>query len=143
MGTFAALAGMGMFAILIMVVGSVLLGGLLLCLAFRMVVGYMPSYVKALGAVLLTMVGTWIVSWVLRMVLPGGLGGFLSMVVNLLIGGAVVNYLLLALDGRQIGYGKAILVQLLYLVMFILLVVLVGFVLAIFFGSMFAAAASH
>ncbi|WP_158880372.1 hypothetical protein [Rhodanobacter sp. L36] len=139
MNTLGLLAGMGLFAMLIMFVVSILVGGLVLCLAFRMVVGFMPSYLRALGAVLLTLVIGFVVSFVLRMVLPMGLSGFLSLVVNLLVGGAVINYLLPAQDGQQIGYGKAVLVQLINLVIFILLAVIIGVLFAIFFGSMLAA----
>lgn len=132
MGMFAALAGMGIFAIVMMVVVGVVLGALVLCLAYRMVVGFMPSYVRALCAVVIGM----LVSFLLRLVLPAGWGGVLSLVVNLLVGGAVINYLMPAQDGQQIGFGKGVLVQLVYLLMFIVLMVVLGFVLAIFFGSM-------
>ena len=49
--TFAALAGMGLFAILIMIVVGIALGALVLAVSFRLVVGFMPSYLRALGAV--------------------------------------------------------------------------------------------
>ena len=134
--TFAALAGMGMFAILMMFVVGMLLGALVLCLAFRLVVGYMPSYLRSLGAVVLSAIAVLIVSFVLRMVLPMHLSGLLSLVVQVLVGGAVVNYLLLAQNGTQIGFGKACLVQLVYLVIGFLAALIIGGILAVLFGSM-------
>lgn len=133
--TFAALAGMGMLAMLIMIVGGILLAGLLLCVAFRMVVGYMPSYLRSVGAIVLTFVAVVAVSIVLRMILPGSASGLLTMVVQFLVGAAVVNYLLLAQNGSRIGYGKACLVQLVYLVMQILLGLIIGVVIAMVFGA--------
>lgn len=137
MGTsmFAALAGMGLFAILMMIVVGVLLAALVLSVAFRLVVGYMPSYLRALGAVLLTAVTVVVVSIILRMILPGGLSGLLSLVAQFLVGAAVVNYLLLARDGSQIGYGKACMVQLLYLVIGIVLALIIGFIFSLVFGA--------
>ena len=133
--TFAALAGMGMLAMLIMIVGGILLAGLLLCVAFRMVVGYMPSYLRSVGAIVLTFVAVVAVSIVLRMILPGSASGLLTLVVQFLIGAAVVNYLLLAQNGSRIGYGKACLVQLVYLVMQILLGLIIGVIIAVVFGA--------
>jgi hypothetical protein len=134
MGTsFAALAGMGMMALLIMIVGGILIGALVLCLAFRLVVGYMPSYLRALGAVVLTSVAVVAASVVLSMVLHGG--GMLSVIVNFLVGAAVVNYLLLAQDGSQIGFGKACLVQLVYMVIGFVLALIIGVIIAMVFGA--------
>ena len=134
MGTssFAALAGMGMMALLVMIVGGILIGALVLCLAFRLVVGYMPSYLRALGAVVLTFVAVVAASMVLGMLLHGG--GLLPAIVNFLVGAAVVNYLLLAQDGSQIGFGKACLVQLVYMVIGVVLAMIIGVILAMVFG---------
>jgi hypothetical protein len=137
MGTssLAALAGMGMLGMLVMIVGGILLGALVLCLAFRIVVGYMPSYLRSIGAILLTFVAVIVVSVVLRMVLPQGVGGFLSVAVDFLVGAAVTNYLLLSGDGSQIGYGKACLVQLIYMVIGFVLALVVGLIMATVFGA--------
>jgi len=134
MGTssFAALAGMSMMALLVMIVGGILIGALVLCLAFRLVVGYMPSYLRALGAIVLTFVAVVAASMVLGTLLHGG--GLLPAIVNFLVGAAVVNYLLLSQDGSQIGYGKACLVQLVYMVIGFVLALLIGVILAMVFG---------
>ena len=136
--TFAALAGMGLFAILVMSVVGVLLAALVLSVAFRLVVGYMPSYLRALGAVVLTFVAVLVASVVVGMVMQGAVGGLLSMIVNFLVGAAVVNYLLLAQNGSQIGYGRACVVQLVYSVIGIVLGVIIFAIMAVFFGGMLA-----
>lgn len=133
--SFAALAGMGLFAMLVMIVVGVLIAALILSVAFRLVVGYMPSYLRALGAVVLTFVAVLVVSVVVGMLMRGTGGGLLSMIVNFLVGAAVVNYLLLSLDGSQIGYGKACVVQLVYSVIGIVLGLIIGFILAMVFGA--------
>ncbi len=137
MGTssFAALAGMGMLAMLVFIVTGVLIAALVLGLAFRLVVGYMPSYLRSLGAVLLTFVAVLVVSVVLGMILPFGLSRLLALVAAFLVGAAVVNYLLLARDGSQIGYGKACLVQLVYIVIEFVLALVLGLLMAMVFGA--------
>ncbi len=140
MGTsmFAALAGMGLFAILMMIVVGVLLAALVLSVAFRLVVGYMPSYVRAIGALVLTWIAVAIAMVVVGMVTQGAAGGLLSLIVNFLVGAAVVNYLLQAQNGSQIGYGKACMVQLVYSVIGIVLGAIILGIMAVFFGSMLA-----
>lgn len=133
--SFAALAGMGLFAVLMMIVVGTLLAALILSVAFRLVVGYMPSYLRALGAVVLTFIAVLIVSVVVGLVMHGTGGGLLSIVVNFLVGAAVVNYLLLSLDGSQIGYGKACVVQLVYSVIGIVLALIIGVIFAMLFGA--------
>ena len=136
MGTssLAALAGMGMFAMLIMIVVGILVGALILSVAFRLVVGIMPSYMRALGAVVLTFVAVVVVSLILGMVMHGG-ARLLPMIVNFLVGAAVVNYLLLAADGSKIGYGKACVVELIYMVIGFVLALIIGLIFAMIFGA--------
>jgi len=137
MGTssFAALAGMGMLAMLVMIVGGILIGALILCLSFRVVVGYMPSYLRSIGAIVLTFVAVIVVSAVLGMVLPHGVGGLLSVVADFFIGAAVVNYLLLTQNGSRIGYGKACLVQLVYMVIGFVFGLVIALIMALVFGA--------
>ena len=137
MGTssLAALAGMGLFAMLVMLVVYILVGELILSVSFRLVVGFMPSYLRALAAVVLAWIATFVVSLVLRMILPASAGGLLSLAALFLVGAAVVNYLLLAADGSQIGYGKACVVQLVYMVIGFVLALLIGFIVMSMFGA--------
>jgi hypothetical protein len=136
--TLAALAGMGLFGILVMIVVGILVAALVLSVSFRLVVGYMPSYVRAIGALVLTWIAVAIAMVVVGMVTHGAAGGLLSLIVNFLVGAAVVNYLLLAQDGSQIGYGKACMVQLVYSVIGIVLGAIILGIMAVFFGSMLA-----
>lgn len=135
---FAALAGMGMLAMLVFIVTGILIAALVLGLAFRLVVGYMPSYLRSIGAVLLTGIASLVVAVLLRMILPGGLSGLLVLAAQFLVGAAVVNWLLPAQNGSQIGYGKACLVQLLYLVLAIVLGLILGVIVGVLFGGMLA-----
>src|SRR3546814_4910884 len=93
----AALAGMGLFAILIMIVVGIALGALILSVSFRLVVGFMPSYLRALGAVVLTYVGAFVAMLILGMVVHSSV---LSLIVTFLVGAVVVHYLLRAAIGR-------------------------------------------
>jgi hypothetical protein len=137
MGTssFAALAGVSMLALLVMFVGGILVAALVLSVAFRLVVGHMPSYLRSLGAVLLTAVAVVVASVVLGLVMHNGASGLLSGVVQFLVGAAVINYLLLAQNGSQIGYGKACLVELVYMVIGFVLAVIIGLIVAMVFGA--------
>ncbi len=135
---FAVLAGMGMFAMLVMLVVGVLLAALVLSVAFRLVVGYMPSYLRALGAVVLTWIALAVVMAILGMVTSGSMGGLLSLVVQFLVGAAVINYLLLTQNGSKVGYGKACMVELVNMVIGIVLAVIIGGIMMLFFGSMLA-----
>jgi|SRR6185312_3090177 len=134
MGTssLAALAGMGLFAILVMIVVGILLGALILSVSFRLVVGFMPSYLRALGAVVLTYIAVFVVTLILGLVIHSGV---LSLIVTFLVGAAVVNYLLLAADGSQIGFGKACVVELVNMVIGIVLALIIGFIFAMIFGA--------
>jgi hypothetical protein len=141
MGTssFAALAGMGLFAMLVMIVVGILLAALVLSVAFRLVVGYMPSYLRALGAVVLTWIAGVVAMIIIGLVSSGGgAGGLLALIVQFLVGAFAVNYLLLSQNGSQIGFGKACVVQVIYLVIFIVLAMILAALMAVFFGSMMA-----
>jgi hypothetical protein len=129
---------MGLFGILVMIVVGILVAALVLSVSFRLVVGYMPSYVRAIGALVLTWIAVAIAMVVVGMVTHGAAGGLLSLIVNFLVGAAVVNYLLLAQNGSQIGYGKACMVQLVYSVIGIVLGAIILGIMAVFFGSMLA-----
>lgn len=120
---------------LVMVVVGILVGALILSVAFRLIVGIMPSYLRALGAVVVSMVAVFVVGLIFGMVLRGGGGGLVSMVVNFLVGAAAVNYMLPAANGSQIGFGKACLVQLVYMVIGIVLALILGFIFAMAFGA--------
>lgn len=132
---FGALAGVGLLAGLVVIVVGVLISALMLSVAYRLVVGHMPSFVKALGAVL----ASWLAAVVVSLILHGGVGGLLSFVAQFLVGALVINMLLPGQDGNQIGYGKSCLVQLIYMVIYIVL----GVVLAVVFGGLMMGMLHH
>jgi hypothetical protein len=136
MGTssLVALAGMGLVAMLVAFVVGILVAGLALCVAFRLIIGYMPAYLRSLGVVLLTAAAVVAASIVLGMLMHGA-NGWLGVAVEFLVGAAVVNYLLLSQNGSRIGYGKACLVQLVYMVIGFVLFVIVAAILAAIFGT--------
>jgi hypothetical protein len=137
MGTsgFAALAGVGMLAALLFIVTGIVIAALLLSLAFRMLVGRMPSFLRALAVVALSFVATLVLTFVLKLVLPEGLLSGLLLATQFLVGAAVINLLLPASDGNPIGYGKACLVQLVYMVLGIVLGLVIGLIVVALFGS--------
>ena len=129
--TWAALVGMSMFATLVMVVVGIFLAALVLSVAFRLVVGHMPSYLRAVAAVVLSWVAALLAFLVLGSIGPGS-------IVMFLVGAAVINYLLHTETGLSIGYGKACLVQLIYTVAGVVLALVFGLVMALVVGGMFA-----
>lgn len=135
---FGALAGLGLLGIFVMFVAGILLAGLVLSVAYRMVVGFMPSYPRALGAAVVAWLASFVITVILRLALPTGLSSFLALVVQFLVGAAVINALLKLRDGAALGYGKACLVELVYLVAFIVLGVIIGVIVVLLFGSMLA-----
>jgi len=117
MGTSALMrlaADLGMLGSLVMFVVVVLVAALLLCLVFRLVIGYLPSYPHAIAVVLLS-VAVAAAAIVAGMVLPQALAGWMGWGAALLAGAGWVDYQLLAEDGRRLGYQKAFLVQLIFL----------------------------
>lgn len=134
--SFAAMAGMGMFAMLVTALVGALVGALVLSLAFRLVVGHMPSYLRALAAVILTWLAVAVTLFVLGLVLSGGPGRLLGAVVMFLVGAAIINRVLPTGTGLPIGYGQACLVQLAYMLAGVVLALVVGMAMALIFGSM-------
>lgn len=131
----AALAGMSVFGMWVTAVVGVLLGAWLLSVAFRVVVGHLPSYLRAVGTVILTLAVTSLAVLGLGLVLPGGAGRLLGAAVMFLVGVTVINRVLLTETGLAIGYAQAALVQLAYMVVAILLALAFGMVLALTFDS--------
>ena len=60
---FGALAGMSLLAIVLVVVVGIAIAALLLTVSFRLVVGSMPSYLRAMGAVVLTALASAVIAW--------------------------------------------------------------------------------
>ena len=133
--SLALLAGMGLLGILVVIIVAIAVGALVLSVAFRLVVGYMPSYVRALGTVVLTWIATVLVVLVLALVMPAALKGLAGTVVLFLVGAGVITYMLRTETGLPVGFGKACLVQLVYMVIGFVVAVLLGLIMALVFGS--------
>lgn len=130
-----ALAGMGWLATLVMIVGSILLASLMLYLAFRLVVGHVTSYLRAIGVVLLTVIASLPVYALMGILLPMGLGGLFALVVQFFIGAAVTRQWLLTQDGRPLAYARACMVQLVNVLISVGMAVGIIVVLAVAFGT--------
>lgn len=135
------LAGMSLLGILLVILIGIAVGALMLTLSFRLVMGYMPAFLKAVGAVVLTAIVS-AVAIGLAHALAGG-GRMLGLVVQFLVGAAMVNWLLVADNGLRIGYGKACLVQLVYTVMEVVLGVVIGILVLVTFGAALSAGMHH
>lgn len=133
---FGVLAGMSLLAVFVVIGVGLLIAALLLTLSFRWVVGYMPSLLRAFGAVLLTAIASAVALGMARAV--GGDGRLLGLAVQFLIGAGMVNLLLLGGDGLRIGFAKASLVQLVYTGLCIIAGLVLGLALVALFGGMLA-----
>lgn len=118
MGTSALMklaADLGMLGSFVMFVVVALVAALLLCMVFFVLIGYMPSFVHAIGVALLSAAVAAATAIVAGMLLPPALVAWLAWGAALVAGTGWVDYQLLAKDGRRIGYRKAFLAQLIFL----------------------------
>lgn len=117
--------------LLVMALVGLFIGALLLSIAFRLVTGRMPSYVRALAVTL----GTWLVVGVVLLAAREWLDGgrVLSIASQLLLGTGMVRWLLPSPAGPRFGLARAVLVQ----SIFILLQVLAGALLAMLATGVF------
>lgn len=118
MGTslFDALANVGMFGSFVLCVIDLLLGALLLCLAFRIVVGYVPSYTRSIAALALMLVAMAATAVGSGMLLPDETYRLpAALAAGFLVGAWAVNRLLMSRTGGRIGYARAGLVQLAFM----------------------------
>jgi len=143
----AALGGMLVMFLVFAVVG-LLVAALFLKLSVRIVAGFSPGYLRSLGAVVVAAVLTFIVNLVLTTVfgLGGGMmagdpeaaaaamagTGLLAMglafVFGFLINAFCVNWLIKRPDGSAMGFGRALLVVLVYMIIVIVLSIIAGVV---------------
>lgn len=108
-------ASMGLLGAFIALVVVLVLAAFLLGLIFRIVVGYFPSIPRAIGVVLLTAVVAFAASIVGKLFVPPNLVDWVALGIALLAGAGWVNYQLLSSNGQRVGYHKALLVQLIFL----------------------------
>lgn len=123
-----ALANEGMLGSFVLCVIDLLLGALLLCLAFRIVVGYVPSYIRSIAVLALTLVAMAAAVVVSDMLLPDDTYRLpIVMAAGFVVGAWAVSRQLMSRTGGHIGYARAGLVQLVFMA--------AGFMLAMVFSA--------
>ena len=155
MEQMAAFGGMILGVLAVAMLGSLLIGGLVLKFTVRLLQGFSPGYGKSVLVVFLAMVVGFIVNILLSVVM--GVGGnaammrgdeaalagamaaqlgvmAISLVGSLFITAFFVNLLIKQPDGQAIGFGRSCLVSLLYLVVMVVLVIVVSLVLGVVIG---------
>ena len=108
-------ANMGLLGAFIALVIMLVAAAFLLGLIFRIVVGYFPNIPRAIGVVLLTAVVALAASIVGGFVLPPDVVGWVALGIALLAGAGWVDYQLLSNIGNRVGYAKALLVQVIFI----------------------------
>lgn len=131
------------YALVSLIIGLAIGGGILM-LATRIVAGFTPKFLLAVVTVVIAGIAGAVASWVLGMVLGAGtLSSLIALVVLFLVNAFVLNALIKRPDGTEIGIGKACLVTLLLMIIYIVL----GIILMVVFGAgmvgMIGAAAMH
>ena len=149
----AAMGGALVFMLLAVIIG-LLFAGLILKLSVRLVAGFSPGYGRSLLTVLAAAVLAFLVNIVVTMVfgvgggmMGGGLAGSdpdaaatalagagmammgvmaVSAIVNLVIIAACVNWMIKRPGGIAIGFGRSLLVALVYMIIFIVISIIVG-----------------
>lgn len=148
----AALEGRVLIWLAACLVVVVLIGGLILRRAVQLVARFSPSYSRACLTVLVGSAVGLAISFLLGLVMESGtssgavdpsepssiagmVSGVVGMVVGFLINTVVVNWMLRRPDGSAMGYGRAALAVLFYMVMFLVLAVIVGVIVFAIFGG--------
>lgn len=144
----AAIGGMLVMFLVFAVVG-LLVAALILKLSVRVAAGFSPGYLRSLGAVVVAAVLGFIVNVILTMVFGIGGGALgagdpeaaaaamagtglavmgLSLVISYFINAFCVNWLIKRPDGGSIGFGRSLLVVLVYMIILVVLGIIAGVV---------------
>ncbi|TNJ35603.1 hypothetical protein [Arenimonas terrae] len=153
-----AVVGGMLVGFLVAAIIGLLFAGLVLKFSVRLVEGFSPGYGRSLLVVFLAAVTGFIVNVVTTMVLGVGtnmaamgadadpaaamaamgssmlLVWGISLVAGLVINAAFINLLIKHPDGRAIGFGRSLLVALLYLMVMVVLTVVISIVLGVVLG---------
>lgn len=146
----AAIGGMLVVSLLFIVVG-LLVAALILKLSVRIAAGFPAGYLRSLGTVVVAGILGFIVNFALSMVLGIGSGAMgagdseaaavamagaglaflgISLVANFLINAFCVNLMIKRPDGGSIGFGRSLLVVLVYMIILIVIGIVLGVVMA-------------
>ena len=114
----------GLITALVVLVVCIVIGALIVQLATKMAAGFKPTLGNAVVTVIVGIIAGAIVSYILQMVL-GSTGSLIGLVVAFLVNAFIINLMIKAPGGGQMGFGKACLVSLvqyiIYIVIFIVL----------------------
>jgi hypothetical protein len=129
--TFSSIRGdksmlTGLLTLLVVLVVCVLIGALIVQLATKMAAGFKPSLGNAVATVLVGIILGGIINYVLQMVL-GSTGSLVGLVVAFLVNAFIINMMIKAPGGGQMGFGKACLVSLVQYIIYIVLAVVIFF----------------
>lgn len=141
MSQLSSMGAIGLVVGLVVLIVVVLLLALLLSVSNRIVNGFMSHYGRTLGVVIIAGIISAIINWILGKVLaflPALALKGVGIVVAILIGGWVLNWLVRRPDGSPLGYKRATLAFLVYEV--IVVIITVGLV-ALVGGAMMASLA--
>lgn len=108
-------ANLGLLGAFVALVVMLVAAAFLLGLIFRILVGYFPNIPRAIGVVLLTAVVAFAASIVGRLVLSSDVVDWVALGIAVLAGAGWVDYQLLSSNGKRVGYAKALLVQVIFL----------------------------
>jgi hypothetical protein len=118
-----------LLVVLVILVVCILVGAFIVQLATKMAAGFKPSLGNAVATVIVGIILGGIINYVLQMVL-GSTGSLIGLVVAFLVNAFIINMMIKAPGGTQMGFGKACLVSLvqyiIYIVLSIVLFFLVG-----------------
>jgi hypothetical protein len=119
----------GLLGILVFLVVCVLVGALIVQLATKMAAGFKPTLGNAVATVLVGIILGGIINYVLQMIL-GSTGSLIGLVVAFLVNAFIINMMVKAPAGGQMGFGKACLVSLVQYIIYIVLALA-----SLFFGA--------
>jgi hypothetical protein len=126
--------GTVLVTILIGLIVAVIIGGLIIMLATRVVGGFMPRFSQACIAALISAIGAGVLNWVVGMALGATTTtSIVCLVLVFLLNSAVINAIVRRPGGAALGFGTACLISLVQIVIEIILAVVIG----ILFGAAF------
>ena len=129
---------------LVSLVIGIAVGAGIVMLCTRIVAGFTPKFLFAAVTVVISAIAGAVASWVLGMVLGAGtVSSLIAFIVLFLVNAFVLNALIKRPAGGEIGLGKACLVTLLQIIVYIVLVVILALVFGAGMMGMMGAAAMH
>jgi hypothetical protein len=105
------------------------IGALIIMLATKIAAGFGAKFGQAFLAALLANILGMVLGFILQMVLgAGNTASLVSLILFFLLNSAIINAFVKRPDGMQMGFGKACIVSLIEIVIFIILIVICFFI---------------